>query len=85
MLTTSSGLTTQAYALAFFLPIILVGNMGFDIGEAQLLAAPPYAAAAIVMFACAWFGDRYRVRGPLLFFTATLGIVGAATLVSLDR
>ncbi|KAF2210373.1 hypothetical protein CERZMDRAFT_113301 [Cercospora zeae-maydis SCOH1-5] len=74
------GLTTQAYALAFFLPIILNSNMDFDVGESQLLTAPPYAASAIVMFLCAWIGDKYRVRGPLLFFTATLGIIGAALL-----
>lgn len=80
-----SGLTTQAYALAFFLPIILNSNMGFDVGESQLLTAPPYAASALVMFSCAWIGDKYRVRGPLLFFTATLGIIGAAVLVISTR
>ncbi|KAJ9604234.1 hypothetical protein H2200_011068 [Cladophialophora chaetospira] len=73
-------LTTQAYALAYFLPIILRDNMGFSIGESQMLTAPPYAGAAIVMFICAWVGDKYRIRGPLLFFSATLGLIGLPLL-----
>lgn len=39
-----------------------------------------YAFAAIVMIATAWFGDKYRVRGPLLIFNATLAIIGLAIL-----
>lgn len=81
-LTASSSLTTQAYALAYFLPIILNQNMEFSIGESQMLTAPPYAGAAIVMFICAWIGDKYRVRGPLLLFTAVLGLTGLPLLVS---
>lgn len=56
--------------------------MGFSIGESQMLTAPPYAGAAIVMFICAWVGDKYRVRGPLLFFSASLGLIGLPLLVS---
>jgi len=56
--------------------------MGFNIAESQMLTAPPYAAAALVMFFLAWAGDKYHVRGPLLFFTATLGIIGLSLLVS---
>merc|ERR1711975_173146 len=69
-------LTTQAYALAFFLPIILNSNMGFSVAHSQLLSAPPYAAAGIVMFICAWVGDKYHVRAPLMLFTASLGLIG---------
>lgn len=73
-------LTTQAYALAFFLPIILHHTMGFSVGESQLLTAPPYVGAGIVMFICAWIGDKYRVRAPLLLFTAALGLTGLPLL-----
>lgn len=59
--------------------------MGFSIGESQMLTAPPYAGAAIVMFICAWVGDKYHVRGPLLFFTAALGLIGLPLLVSRTR
>jgi hypothetical protein len=34
-------LTTVSYALAYFLPIILQGGMGFSVGAAQCLVAPP--------------------------------------------
>jgi hypothetical protein len=34
-------LTTVSYALAYFLPQILSGGMGFTVGEAQCLVAPP--------------------------------------------
>merc|ERR1711904_293424 len=73
--------TTQAYSLAYFLPIILNETMGFDVGLSQLLAAPPYGAAGILMFACAYIGDRYRVRGPILIATSSVGIIGLGLLV----
>jgi hypothetical protein len=41
--------TTVTYALAYFLPIILRDGMGFSVGKAQILVAPPYAAAGIMV------------------------------------
>jgi len=68
--------TTITYALAYTLPIILVGNMGFSVGEAQCLVAPPYAFAGIVMFATAWVGDKYHIRGPIIIFNMLLCLIG---------
>ncbi|KAF5981803.1 hypothetical protein FBULB1_4599 [Fusarium bulbicola] len=68
--------TTISYALAYTLPIILVGNMGFSVGAAQCLVAPPYAFAGIVMFATAWVGDKYHVRGPMILFNMLLCLIG---------
>ncbi|KAL1845948.1 hypothetical protein VTK73DRAFT_387 [Phialemonium thermophilum] len=68
--------TTITYALAYFLPIILVGNMGFSVGAAQCLVAPPYAFAGIVMYTTAWVGDRYRIRGPIVVFNNVLSLIG---------
>ncbi|KAH7198483.1 major facilitator superfamily domain-containing protein [Fusarium flagelliforme] len=68
--------TTISYALAYTLPIILVGNMGFSVGAAQCLVAPPYAFAGIVMFATAWVGDKYHVRGPCILFNMLLCLIG---------
>jgi MFS family permease len=68
--------TTVTYALAYFLPIILHNGMGFSIGASQCLIAPPYAFAAILMFATAWIGDKYRIRGPLIIFNAVLCLIG---------
>ncbi|KAH7141368.1 major facilitator superfamily domain-containing protein [Dactylonectria estremocensis] len=68
--------TTMSYALAYTLPILLVGNMGFTVGEAQCLVAPPYAFAGIVMFSTAWVGDKYRIRGPIIVFNMILCLIG---------
>lgn len=70
----------MAYAISFFLPIILRENMGMTVGEAQMLSAPPYVFAALVMLACAWLGDKYHIRGPLLLINCTLGIIGLPLL-----
>ncbi|EGX95820.1 phthalate transporter [Cordyceps militaris CM01] len=68
--------TTITYALAYTLPILLIENMGFTVGQAQCLVAPPYAFAGIIMYASAALGDRFRVRGPLIIFNMLLCLVG---------
>jgi MFS family permease len=68
--------TTVSYALAYFLPIILQRNMGFSVGEAQCLVAPPYAFAAIIMYATGWLGDKYHVRAPVIAFNMLLCLIG---------
>lgn len=68
--------TTVTYAIAYFLPIILQEGMGFSVGASQCLVAPPFAFAGIVMFAGAWVGDRYRVRGPIVVFNSLLCLLG---------
>ncbi len=68
--------TTMTYALAYFLPIILVGNMGFSVLEAQCLTAPPYVFTAIVAWGTSWAGDRWRLRGPIVVFNNLLCLAG---------
>ncbi|KAK0725386.1 major facilitator superfamily domain-containing protein [Lasiosphaeris hirsuta] len=68
--------TTVTYALAYFLPIILNQNMGFTVGQAQCLVAPPYALAGIVMYGTSWVGDKYHLRGPIIIFNMLLVIIG---------
>lgn len=68
--------TTVTYALAYFLPIILNGNMGFTIAQSQCLVAPPYAFAGMIMYATGWAGDKYRLRGPVILFNCMLCIIG---------
>ena len=68
--------TTLSYALAYTLPILLVGNLGFTIKEAQCLVAPPYAFAGIIMFVTGWVGDRYHIRGPIIVFNCVLALIG---------
>ncbi|KAF2820670.1 MFS general substrate transporter [Ophiobolus disseminans] len=72
--------TTVTYALAYFLPIILTENMGFSIGASQCLVAPPYAFAAIIMYATGWAGDKYHLRGPVIVFNMILCIIGTSIM-----
>ncbi|KAL4905041.1 hypothetical protein BDW74DRAFT_185179 [Aspergillus multicolor] len=68
--------TTVTYGIAYFLPIILRDNMGFDVAEAQCLTAPPYALAGILMVSTSWVADRYRMRAPILVFNSLVTLVG---------
>jgi len=72
--------TTNTYAIAYFLPVILRSGMGFSIAKTQCLVAPPYVAAAIVMYGCAVLGDKYHIRGPIVAFNAILGLIGLPLL-----
>jgi hypothetical protein len=68
--------TTITYSLAYFLPIILTVNMGFDVGTAQCLVAPPYVFAGFLMYATSWFGDKYRQRGIVIVTNMIFCLVG---------
>ncbi|KAH6686839.1 retrograde regulation protein 2 [Plectosphaerella plurivora] len=72
--------TTITSSLSFFLPIILRENMNMTVEESQYLSTPPYFAAAAFMFAVAWVGDKYKIRGPLLLINAALGLIGLPIL-----
>ena len=71
---------TVTYSFGFFLPIILRSDMGYSIAMSQVLAFPPYVAAAPWMFATAWTADRFRKRGLILIFNCTAAIVGVAMM-----
>ena len=70
--------TTNTYAIT--LPIILRKGLGFSLAKSQCLVAPPYVAAAIVMYGCAVLGDKYHIRGPIVIFNAVLGLIGLPLL-----
>ncbi|KAK6387485.1 hypothetical protein LTS17_000754 [Exophiala oligosperma] len=72
--------TTNTYAIAYFLPIILRDGMGFSVAAAQCLTAPPYVAAAIIMYVESYFSDKWRLRGPIVVGNALMGIVGLGLL-----
>lgn len=50
--------------------------MGFSVGAAQCLVAPPYALAAIVMYATGYLGDKYHLRGPIILCNMVLCLIG---------
>lgn len=71
---------SSVYSIAFFQPIILMQDMGFDYAKAQLLSAPPYIVTILVSAAMAWVSDKYHTRWPVLCSQAVTGIVGLAVL-----
>ncbi|RMZ79651.1 hypothetical protein DV738_g3136, partial [Chaetothyriales sp. CBS 135597] len=72
--------TTSTYAISYFLPIILKDGMGFSVAAAQCLVAPPYVLAAIVMFAFAWYGDKWHIRSPFVILNGFMTLLGIALL-----
>jgi predicted MFS family arabinose efflux permease len=76
--------TTNSYSIAYFLPIILEKSMHFSVAKAQCLVAPPYVAAAIVMYVQAIYSDKWRLRGPIVAGNAVMGLLGLGLLGYLD-
>jgi hypothetical protein len=72
--------TVVAYAISFFLPLILSAKLGFSVGVSQLLSTPPYFFAAVLMYAEGWLGDKYRIRGPIIVYNVFQTIVGLCLL-----
>ncbi|KAL4939422.1 hypothetical protein BDV06DRAFT_225021 [Aspergillus oleicola] len=72
--------TANSYSIAYFLPIILQESMGFSVVKAQCLVAPPYVAAAIVMFLQGVVADKWRIRGPIVAINAAMGLLGLGLL-----
>jgi len=54
--------------------------MKFSLAKAQCLVAPPYVAAAIVMYTEAYYADKLHLRGPVVVFNAILGLIGLPLL-----
>ncbi|KAL4926660.1 major facilitator superfamily domain-containing protein [Aspergillus undulatus] len=72
--------TANTYSIAYFLPIILQDSMGFSVVKAQCLVAPPYVAAAIVMFLQGVVADKWRTRGPIVAVNAGMALLGLGLL-----
>lgn len=51
-------------------------NLKFSMAMSQCLGAPPYAFSGILMYASAWFGDKYKSRGPVLCFLCLVSLIG---------
>ncbi len=73
--------TTNTYAIAYFLPIILNDGMGFGVAASECLIAPPYVLAAIVMFAFAYLGDKYHLRSPFILINGCVLLIGKFRLI----
>ncbi|KAJ7502985.1 major facilitator superfamily domain-containing protein [Mycena galericulata] len=67
--------TLPAYALAYFISIILKG-LGWSTTASLLLSAPPYAPAFFSAMFFAWLSDKTRHRGRFIVIQAFISIVG---------
>ncbi|KAF2129814.1 MFS general substrate transporter [Dothidotthia symphoricarpi CBS 119687] len=72
--------TVTTYAIAYFLPIILKDGMGFNTAMANILIAPPYLFAAIVMITYARIGDKYHLRSPMIHMNGLFTMIGLALM-----
>jgi hypothetical protein len=77
--------TTNTYAIAYFLPIILNDGMGFSVAASQCLIAPPYVLAAILMYGVAVLGDRWHLRSPFILLNGCLLLIGLPLLGYVDN
>lgn len=69
------GATAPAYALPYFMPIILTG-MGYSAGMSQILSAPPYVSGVAIALAFAWAADKTHLRAPFIVLGNVIVIVG---------
>lgn len=67
---------TGVYAFSYFLPVILKEGFGYSTGKAQLFTFPPYAVGAVWIMTCAFVGDHFKVRGPVMLLNSSLYIIG---------
>lgn len=54
----------------------IIRDMGYSSINAQGLSAPPYIVAYFIAIGCAYFSDRYSIRGWWIAFGQGLGAVG---------
>ncbi|KJA28876.1 hypothetical protein HYPSUDRAFT_623648 [Hypholoma sublateritium FD-334 SS-4] len=67
--------TMPAYAISFFVTLILRG-MGWSESASFLLTAPPYIFAAFSIMFFAWLSDKYRQRAAVIGVQALMTLVG---------
>ncbi|KAF8168456.1 high-affinity nicotinic acid transporter [Crassisporium funariophilum] len=67
--------TVPAYAIGFFITIILSG-MGYNLTEALCLSAPPGLVAACTVYFFAWISDKTKLRAPWLAVQNVICITG---------
>ncbi|KAL2842113.1 major facilitator superfamily domain-containing protein [Aspergillus pseudodeflectus] len=68
------------YAVSYFLPIVLMQGLKFDVAKAQTLTAPCFLFGTVLGLTESWLSDKYKLRGPVVVFNAVLQIIGIALL-----
>ncbi|CAG8764425.1 19058_t:CDS:2, partial [Racocetra fulgida] len=68
-------------ALNYFLPT-LVGQLGFNPVDTQLMSVPPFVIATVVMLIMSWLADKYQARAVPIMVADIIGITGCAGMVA---
>ncbi|CAG8681556.1 17426_t:CDS:10 [Rhizophagus irregularis] len=71
-------ISVSSYQL--FLPSIVHG-MGYNFVVSQLFSIPPFFCAGVSTIIVAIISDRKRTRGPIMFLTSIIGIIGYIMLL----
>ncbi|KXX80405.1 High-affinity nicotinic acid transporter [Madurella mycetomatis] len=67
-------------ALAYFVPIILEGGLGYSSDDSIILSAPPYYYAVVPVLVSSWYADKFQIRAPIIAFNALCLITGFSVL-----
>lgn len=67
---------STTYGMAYFMPLILSGQMGYSGAMSQLLSTPPYFYSLILAGTLSWLSDRHRLRSPFILFFSINIMVG---------
>ncbi|KAL4871494.1 hypothetical protein BDV12DRAFT_194260 [Aspergillus spectabilis] len=68
------------YAVSYFLPIVLMQGLGFDVAKAQTLTAPCFLFGTVLGLTESYFSDKYKTRGIIVVINAILQVIGVALL-----
>ncbi|EOD47392.1 Major facilitator superfamily [Neofusicoccum parvum] len=69
------------YGFSTFLPSIIKG-MGYNTLQSQYLTIPVYIFGGIAFLSFAYVSDKFRIRGPFVFFANIFGIIGYILLLT---
>ncbi|KAF5357517.1 hypothetical protein D9758_012490, partial [Tetrapyrgos nigripes] len=71
------GILVPVYGITLFLPF---GER--SVAVTQLLTAPPYVFAAILIMVFAYLSDRLKIRSPFILFSLVLCLIGFSINIS---
>ncbi|KAJ0110296.1 hypothetical protein J7T55_000729 [Diaporthe amygdali] len=70
------------YGFSTFLPSILRLDLGYSTLQAQYLSVPVYLLGGISFFTAAVLGDKWKLRGTILFTLDIFAVIGYAILLA---
>lgn len=68
------------YSVAYFLPTLLEGGLGFGYAESQCLTLPLYVFGAIYMLVECKLSDKYQMRALPILINQVIAIIGVCLL-----